>query len=605
MPASKKRRSAAAPARSATAAAAKSIEPSPAAALRTLGSVGVLMFAAVGALAFALAFPPFDLWPLACLAPAPLAWIAVRAKSARAAIAIPFIIQSLMWLWLNRWIIPVTTVGYPALGIYMSFWPAAFIWIIRRIGAHPGLRRAPMTLIVPITWTALEYLRGDLAFNGYSWYLLAHPMIAWTAFVQSAGLLGTYFISFLCAAASGLIVDAALERVSRRLPDAPDRNARSIAGVRAAAVILLIAFAANLAYGFARLSSNAGDGRIVRILAIQTNLPQNNKSGWKEEEQARDLPAFIALTRRAVASCAARPDLVVWPETMVPGLGFEPQTLADLEHFGDMGDRETRWPRAIAALSRELGIPMLIGSDAWIGTEIVPGEGDKIVLKKKFNYNSAFLVDPDGRAVQRYDKVFLTPFGETMPYISNWKWLEERMLAFGARGMSFSLDAAPDVRLLELRTGGGPVRIATPICFEDTVGWLCRRMAYEGGGRRADVFINISNDGWFAGAVADRRLHAQVARFRCIETGVPMVRCVNTGNSVRIDPCGRLRGAVGDGKGGYGAANQEGWLAAEAELSTRDTLYGRIGESFPALCLIGALGGLCMTFLKFRGETRT
>ena len=66
-------------------------------------------------------------------------------------------------------------------------------------------------------------------------------------------------------------------------------------------------------------------------------------------------------------------------------------------------------------------------------------------------------------------------------------------------------------------------------------------MAYADGGKRADLFVNISNDGWFGDSKADRILHAQSGRFRCIENRLPMVRCVNTGASVHVDSCGRLR----------------------------------------------------------------
>ena len=34
---------------------------------------------------------------------------------------------------------------------------------------------------------------------------------------------------------------------------------------------------------------------------------------------------------------------------------------------------------------------------------------------------------------ERVDKILLTPFGETMPYISRWKWLETQLLDLGAR----------------------------------------------------------------------------------------------------------------------------------------------------------------------------
>jgi len=142
------------------------------------------------------------------------------------------------------------------------------------------------------------------------------------------------------------------------------------------------------------------------------------------------------------------------------------------------------------------------------------------------------------------------------------------------------------------------VLIATPICFEDTVARFVRRMIYRDGEKLAHVIVNISNDGWFNTSDADRQLHAMAAQFRAIENRVPMVRCANTGVSVWIDSTGRMRGAVGDGT--YGTPRQAGWLLAEVRLDARRTLYGRIGELWPILCLLGTVATLLWTFTPRR-----
>ena len=172
--------------------------------------------------------------------------------------------------------------------------------------------------------------------------------------------------------------------------------------------------------------------------------------------------------------------------------------------------------------------------------------------------------------------------------------------------MQFNLDANPDIQVLRLHasnrssdSAGGTnaqVDIGTPICFEDTVSSLCRQMAYAGGAKRADLFVNISNDGWFGSSAADRILHAQIARFRCIENRLPMIRCVNTGVSVHVDSCGRLLNAAG--ASGYGAINQPSWLHANVMIDARVNLFGRLGNAFPAACLLVVLGFLVITFIR-------
>lgn len=547
--------------------------------LIALSPFHLFTLAALHAVLFALAFPPFDVWFLAFVAPAPLGVLAISAARGRALLAV-YVTQFFMWLWLVRWIIPVTAVGYPFLALYMSIWPTLFVWVLGRAARHSVLGRWPMTVLLPIVWTGIEFFRGDVLFYGYPWYLLGHPLIAVPAFVQSADLLGTYFITFLAAALSGAFLD--LSRLRLRARNAPAKSP----------IVLAILLLANLVYGAWRLNESVPLRAGPTVLAIQTNLPQDNKTGWSHEEQEKDLPGFMNLTRDAIAAAASPPDLIIWPETMVPGIGFEPQTMAKiremLEQHGWDLMHLLRWPAAVVEFQRQLGIPMIVGSEAWIDTADVQ-DGNRIRLEPKFTFNSAYLIEGEP-PYQRYDKYFLTPFGETMPYISAWPWLERQFLTIGVGAdLAFNLDSNPDVKLLRVRDGqdgaaDDEVRIAAPICFEDTVARFCRSMIYREGEKSGDLFVNISNDGWFGLSKADRKLHAQIARFRCIENRVPMVRSVNTGMTIWIDSTGNIKNAAGGT--GYGQAQATGWVIADVELDSRVSLYGRIGELWPTLCLI-------------------
>jgi apolipoprotein N-acyltransferase len=535
------------------------------------------MLSLAHAILFALMLPPFDLWFTAFLAPLPLAWLALNARTARIAMSAAFVAQLLMWLWLLRWIVNVTFIGYPALALYLALYGAAFVVLLRFLHRTRTIGRLPMAVLVPFVWTAVEFFRGDVLFDGYPWYLLGHPLIAFPLLVQSADLFGTYFISFLVAMFAGAILDVVL--LARPFNQGRRRT------VIASALLGALAMLANVIYGVWRINQSLEPALGPRILAIQTNLSQDNKLGWPEEAQARDVPRFIEQTRQAQANVNA--DLIVWPETMVPGLGFEPDLLENLRII--RREEFYRWPDAVLALSKNLQTPMLVGIESWVNTKLVHESETRVRVEREFTYNSSVLLQGDP-PFQRYDKSFLTPFGETMPYISAWPWLERLLLNIGVgANLSFELDSNPDIRIINFQwkpaSGGAPAvaRLATPICFEDTVARLCRRMAYRGGQKRIDAFVNISNDGWFTFSQADRKLHAQIARFRCIENRVPMVRCVNTGMSIWIDSNGRLIAAAGGE--GYGVANKPGFLAADLKFDSRASWYGRIGELWPWSCL--------------------
>jgi len=544
-----------------------------------------IFFALMHAALFLCAYPPVNAWPLVFLAPAPLIWLAINARTTRRALIIVLIVQLLMWLWMSRWLIEVTVVGWPPQALCMSLYALAFVWVIRRLSRHRRLGRWPMALLAPVAWVGLECLRGELAFDGYPWFLLGHPLIEWPVLAQSADLLGTYFISFLAGAVAGAIIDL-LRAWARQTP-----TRRAII----AAVVVMAVQALNIGYGVWRMRAEEPGRDELRILAIQTNLPQSNKVAWGLEDQRRDVASFIELTRRAFEAAAERPDLIVWPETMLPVRGLELETLQTLDDWRQ--EDEVGFAIDVFRLSDDLRTPMLVGSPCYLGLD-VSEEGLWIWQR---NYNSAYLVD-GLPPYQRYDKYFLTPFGEVMPYISAWPWLEEKLLAVGAEGMTFNLDSNPEIERLLLtprRGGRRAFRLATPICFEDTVGRVCRRMVYDRGAKRADVLVNLSNDGWFGEYDAGRAQHAQIARFRCIENRVPMVRCANTGLSVAFDAQGRVLGRIGQGR--YGEARRAGWLSATVSVEDETaTLYGRTGDAWAWACLLSAAALTVGTFVARR-----
>lgn len=561
----------------------------------------VVFLAILHAILYALAWPPFDLWFVAMIAPLPLALVAIHARRTTVAVLITAVSQFFMWLWLLRWVVAITPLGYPAFALYMSVWPALMVWMIRRLSRHTAFSQWPMAIMLPVLWVGVEYFRGDVLFHGYPWYQLGHPMIAVPMLVQSADLFGTYFISFLSAMVAGLIV----EHVHARRPGFAGGHStvkrRMILTSLVACVLVC-----NGVYGYWRMNQSSVLTPGPRILAIQTSVPLDIKKAWSEAEQRTHLDQFIALTREALATTAPPPDLIVWPETMVPGVGFERQTIEKIQEMLDVHGwdltRLSRGPQTVRTFQRGIAIPMLVGSETWLNTREFT-EGTKIRIEPELTYNSAYLINGD-LPHQRYDKCFLTPFGETMPYISEWPWLEQQFLNIGVSAdMAFNLDSNPKLNLLEMtyRTHedeAASVRIATPICFEDTVARFCRRLIHADTARSADLVVNLSNGGWFHVSDADRRMHAMTAQFRAIEHRIPMVRSVNTGMSMWVDSCGRIKKVVGDRR--YGTARQTGWLVADVQLDARRTLYGRVGEIWPLGCMLASIIMVAFTFRQPR-----
>ena len=131
-------------------------------------------------------------------------------------------------------------------------------------------------------------------------------------------------------------------------------------------------------------------------------------------------------------------------------------------------------------------------------------------------------------------------------------------------------------------------------------------MVDQDGFKQADVLANLATDGWFGSNDAGRRQHVQIARFRCVENRVPMIRSVNTGVSVAIDSSGRLIDPMSvTGEGFTARPRTPGWLLAELPLDRRSTVYGRVGDAWGWSCLLCTAGLWSAAVIVRRWKSRT
>jgi apolipoprotein N-acyltransferase len=225
----------------------------------------------------------------------------------------------------------------------------------------------------------------------------------------------------------------------------------------------------------------------------------------------------------------------------------------------------------------------VVGANAVVDWDLVEGArvGTHIC-------NSAFFIPADsGKPVTRYDKVCLVPFSERVPFADGPMWLRRMALSIAAdratqplhpgaasQAAVISLQAPPGIDSSNGRTSA--VRLLTPICLENIDPAFVASMMRDRGhnGKRADVIVNLSNDGWFA--EQERHQHLQSMALRCIENRVPMIRSSNTGISGFFDSRGRLLESI--------AASTAGFATVEVPLDDRTTVYTRFGDVFAYVC---------------------
>jgi len=355
---------------------------------------------------------------------------------------------------------------------------------------------------------------------GFPWDLLGTTQVANTALSRIATLTGVYGLSFEIALVNAAFAAAFLVR--------PPRRRLMLAATLATAVFLQLT-------QYIELDRLPVDSH---ALLVQQNVPI--RESWQSAEYNGLLQSLDAIS--TIPPGSAKVNLVVWPESPAPFFL-----------------NDDRFVSTISAIARRTNDFVVAGS---LGVR--PAAGGENLL-----YNSAALVNPQGQIAARYDKVHLVPFGEYIPL--------QRLLSFAqsltrevgtfARGSDrWPLDA-------------GAAKLGVFICYESVFPGEVRQFADHG----AQVFVNISNDGWFGNSGAPEQ-HLNVARMRAIENERWLLRATNTGITASIDPFGRVVAQAPTGT--------RTTLLAPYSLRAETTFYTRYGDWFPCLCAIISLVGL-------------
>lgn len=181
--------------------------------------------------------------------------------------------------------------------------------------------------------------------------------------------------------------------------------------------------------------------------------------------------------------------------------------------------------------------------------------------------NSAFLVNPQGQIVDRYDQITLVPFGEYVPAPFGWV----------NRITKETSDFVPGSRVVVFPEGTH--RLGVFICYEAAFPDLVRQFVRDG----AEMLFNISNDGYFAHTAA-REQHLSLARMRAVENRRWVLFATNDGLTTMLDPAGRVTERLPPYR----------QVAADMRYSFENgaTYYTRHGDWFAWGCLLAGVAAL-------------
>jgi apolipoprotein N-acyltransferase len=397
----------------------------------------------------------------------------------------------------------------------------------------------------------------------------------------------------------------------------------------AAASCTLVLVGATLLYGRMRLSQagELSEGPLVAV--IQHDFVQLSVPPYTEAREVV-FSEYLALGAQAALH---NPDLIVFPETAwgshqnIDFLKTPLQAVDEVDarayafghrthlataafargEYARVNETIAGWERLFRQISAERPelalrqdfprLPVGGGPPATVVIGSLSIEKLETTYPRQKKFNSALVYDADGtQRPQRYDKNHLVPFGEFVPFCQQrflfidlhplYRWLN-KLSPFSEGGqIEYSLWPGREQTVFTLEAGGRTYRFGTPICYEDVMPYLIRRYVWQGGQRRVDFLVNISNDGWFLHS-AELPQHLAICVFRAVENRVGIARAVNTGISGFIDPSGRTYNLV-EKEGRLFGSGVAGYQAARMLLDPRGSFYGRSGDWLAGLCLAGS-----------------
>lgn len=454
-----------------------------------------------------------------------------------------------------------------AAGIFPGIFGALFAFVLKR-------RRGMAIVAAPFLWVFTETLRMLLTGNNWNAVGYAH---AFGRLVGLAEFGGVYLVGFVVAAVAAALFWALtadfevvegnsrsaaavvvlfvvfgwiilLNRSIRRIIARIDKGGGATPRVALAYCLLLIF--GGVPIGVARLIMSHTDSTppaipaVARVVAIQPNVPMDGLS-LKEYEAL--LKRHVELTENAIREQIGNdrgvPVTVVFPESPMM---FQHGSDAELREF--LTEFVSRNKVSLVINSAERA-----------------ADGRQVM-------NSAVMIGPDGTKIAQYDKIYLLPFGEYIPFPEP---LASMMPAFVG-----NFKAGTEFDLLPV----GDARAGLMICFESHFGSLAREYTRRGG----DILIEMTNDGYL-GNTPVLRQHLANSVFRAVETGRPLARVTNVGITAMIDSRGRVLNPADV----YREATAV-WNVSVADR--RETLYVKWGEWFAWLSALASVVAVGVAF---------
>lgn len=458
-------------------------------------------------------------------------------------------------------------------GLYFALFFALYGWYSKK---YPERNRWQHYILPPLLWAGIEWFksRGVL---GFCFGSLGFTQYNFPALLQLASIAGVYGISFVLVFVNNLIAQTmiAIGKYGDETGFCPWKQLPTPEGFRGVFQIIgelvkptgenhvlryswlafFFFFPGILILG--RLSipmelkygdyDNLTD-KSFRVGVVQPNMPQDIK--WKPEYYLPTLQVLRDGTKNLAENGA---QMVVWPETAIP-------------HRYPLASSETR--NYLTDMAKENNV------------YLVTGIMDRDKLNQQNRYNTAVLIDPDGKIAGKYNKIHLVPLGEYFPFPKKYR----KMLKIFDRIGDYT--HGKEVKIFDTKYG----KFSVLICFESMFPDLARVGAKDG----AQFILVITNDAWFMRGNA-AKTHFIMAAFRAVENRVWVIQSGNTGESGIVDPWGKRLEETDI----YTRNNISGVI----HPMNQKAVYTYIGDSLSVISLVAALAIMFLPLvIKSKGK---
>jgi len=338
-------------------------------------------------------------------------------------------------------------------------------------------------LLFSLIFSIFEFIRGNIL-TGFPWNLISYTWSWSLESIQILSLIGTYSLSLISITFFCVPFLFLKKKIYK--------------SDFAFLLFFLFIIAGNYIYGKYKIDkSHYYFDENIEVKIISPNRSLEDYYYQSEISQLRKLIKYSNPERD-------KKTLFIWPE----GIFYE-SYLQDLKKYKNLFSEKFSKNHLII-----LGINNFVKN--------------KDINKQKY-YNSLVIINHKAEVLSIYNKIYLVPFGEFLPF-------EDFLSKFGFKKITRGYNSFSSGNLRST------INLSDEFNNRKLLPLICYEIIYSGKVKEKnqwpDLAINISEDAWFGKSIGPYQ-HYTKAVYRSIEEGIFIARSANKGISGFIDPNGK------------------------------------------------------------------